>query len=540
MMTRSRDFGGAASWLRAAVQVMVVVLVATVIMFGALGAGLVAVAGHARAEVRSIEFPVTRPVKYYIVPTSRKGHALSLSEIAARTLGAAGRYTEIFRLNKGRLQPNGNRLESPRLIEPGWILQLPSDATGPGVHFGPLPRVTPSPVPSVSHRSARPTQSAQPVAGGPAPRHSSSGWVVPGSVIAVVLLVIANSGVVLRRGRRAGATAWRTTATVRPRHRAGGQPDYDPGPRDAGHLYAGPRDPGNQGDRGWPPDSGGFDWSDWGPAPQLHPDHPSAPVPKIRVPDGGWDSPPPWSGSAPDGPPRWPAPARTPAPMVPAPAPRPEPAVSYGRHRAVLTQDQAASWVELSGLGVQPAQPGDPLWPAAMALRDSEAIWLAGRILSTADERAVEITHQASGQAMAMRLTAEREAAEIRQQASAQAAAILEAAEREAAELRATLTTPVTQPAVRPRQYSAMRLVAAAMIGMLVIALSAGSTELALHGYSFFVFRAAGTGVTPGNGLQEDQGPGQPDAPGAHPQIRPPRHNPGVRQSSGSSGGGHG
>ena len=48
---------------------------------------------------------------------------------------------------------------------------------------------------------------------------------------------------------------------------------------------------------------------------------------------------------------------------------------------------------------------------------------------------------------------------------------------------------------------------------MVVFALTAGATEVALHGFKFFVFRSAGTGETSRTGLQEDQGPGQPGAP---------------------------
>ena len=42
-----------------------------------------------------------------------------------------------------------------------------------------------------------------------------------------------------------------------------------------------------------------------------------------------------------------------------------------------------------------------------------------------------------------------------------------------------------------------------------------GATELVLHGPAFFVFRANGAGASQ-TGPEEDQGPGQPNAPGAH------------------------
>jgi hypothetical protein len=47
---------------------------------------------------------------------------------------------------------------------------------------------------------------------------------------------------------------------------------------------------------------------------------------------------------------------------------------------------------------------------------------------------------------------------------------------------------------------------------MVVFALTAGASEVALHGFKFFVFRSTGVGETGPNGGQEDQGPGQPGA----------------------------
>jgi hypothetical protein len=71
-------------------------------------------------------------------------------------------------------------------------------------------------------------------------------------------------------------------------------------------------------------------------------------------------------------------------------------------------------------------------------------------------------------------------------------------------------------PARRPRQHAAMRLTVIVLAALFLAAVISGATEIALHGYSFFVFRSAGTGATPDNGRKENQGPGQPDAPGAH------------------------
>jgi hypothetical protein len=74
---------------------------------------------------------------------------------------------------------------------------------------------------------------------------------------------------------------------------------------------------------------------------------------------------------------------------------------------------------------------------------------------------------------------------------------------------------PAGRPNAKPRQYMAIRAMSVFTATLVLFALTAGATEVALHGFRFFVFRSAGTGETSSHGLQEDQGPGQPDAPGA-------------------------
>ncbi|HEY2575114.1 MAG TPA: hypothetical protein VGI74_02290 [Streptosporangiaceae bacterium] len=96
-------------------------------------------------------------VKYYIVQPPDHGQKEFLYEIAAKTLSNGNLYTVIFDLNKGRLQPDGGRLETPTAIDPGWILELPSNAHGPGVHDGPLPVVTAA----AQRQSAQHVMSAQ-------------------------------------------------------------------------------------------------------------------------------------------------------------------------------------------------------------------------------------------------------------------------------------------------------------------------------------------------------------------------------------------
>lgn len=63
------------------------------------------------------------------VPSSERTHTVSpgesLWEISERHLGDGNRYKEIFRLNKGRTQPDGARLTNPGVLESGWRLMLP-------------------------------------------------------------------------------------------------------------------------------------------------------------------------------------------------------------------------------------------------------------------------------------------------------------------------------------------------------------------------------------------------------------------------------
>jgi hypothetical protein len=88
---------------------------------------------------------------------------------------------------------------------------------------------------------------------------------------------------------------------------------------------------------------------------------------------------------------------------------------------------------------------------------------------------------------------------------------------------------PATRPGVSPRrmkretqadksknrQVSAARKVTAALVALTLAGVVTGATEVVLHGPAFFVFRANGAGASQ-TGPEEDQGPGQPNAPGAH------------------------
>jgi hypothetical protein len=97
---------------------------------------------------------------------------------------------------------------------------------------------------------------------------------------------------------------------------------------------------------------------------------------------------------------------------------------------------------------------------------------------------------------------------------------------------------PAARPAGKPssgqgRQGTAFRFAAIATSALFLVAVAAGAIEIHLHGFKFFVFRATGIGETSRNGLQEDQGPGQPDAPKptpSHLKVQPsPRRTVTVR-----------
>lgn len=374
------------------------------------------------------------------------------------------------------------------------------------------------------------------------------------------------------------------------RYRDGGYDDRYPQPA---YYQSGAADPG------WMADAEAHtmdDWQDWGPPPALHPDHPSAPVPRVQLP-----------ADHPSGP------MRSPRGRAPG----------SGRHEAV-TGTETVSYLAFSagqvrrdirGFQGQPGEvhhsggyqrqaragsheandylpvagpKGNRPGPAIEQFQDDSAmdddsLWMAGQVLTLADDQAAEIAQEAKDEAAAIREAATREAAEIR-----------EAAEREAADMRARLNSmldelgrmtaflsetladpvvaanapamsaanaqamleaapsmlatapamprtvparprparPATRPAapsVRPaakpagRQAKAMRKFVAAFAVVSVIGAVAGVGELALHGLPFFLFRANGAGASE-VGPKEPSNPpraGQPFLPGAHSAHQP-------------------
>ncbi len=550
-MTHGRCFPGEAGGAaRTAARVTAAVLVIAT-MLAVLWAGPAASAGASRAQTLASGSSRHAKVKYYIVPKPGNGPPVALYGIAVRTLGSSRRYIEIFNLNKGRLQPNGGRLENPHTIDPGWILQLPADASGPGVHFGRLPGRKPSPTPPAS---PRPSESA--AGGAAAPRSQLKSSLSASEILAGgALLLFAIAGLAFWISRRRGAAARRRKhSRARPPvpqdgimagaadtapdlhgtdpHRAdprwpgadqpsrpgarpgpqGGEPPW-PGTEHPGRASAPQRQPaaehpswpdGPQRQAGHPgppvPGQPGFPGADPrlaraghpAPPPADHPswpsaDHPSwpgahpAPPPAdhpswpggghpsfpraadrsagprhdpaagphnarreqaapaivgLQEPDGSWGPP----EAQPDTGRRWPAQVvRAAEPVAQAYPPAPS---GDGRLQVVLNEAPASGWTGRAGLGArsqdlvqltggEAAQLAQAIRRDAVEVRNAHSLWLAGRMLSGAENQAAEIRQEAYEQAAALRAAAERETAEARQRA----AALRATAEAEAAEL---------------------------------------------------------------------------------------------------------
>jgi hypothetical protein len=180
-------------------------------------------------------------------------------------------------------------------------------------------------------------------------------------------------------------------------------------------------------------------WRDpreWGPLPELHPDHPSAPVPRVRLPAGHPSGPMPAARAA-GGPG---LPVR--APRTGGAAPRMPDAGDGSGHRrlhAVPSDPATAYHRETGPLRPLPEPPAG--WFEANRAPGRDSPWTAGQVVPLGDSRAAHIAQEAQAYAAAVREAAEREAAAITERAAADAAAIREAAEREAAERRAGLDT---------------------------------------------------------------------------------------------------
>ena len=161
-------------------------------------------------------------VKYYIVGARVNGRPEYLFEIAAKTLGDGGRYLEIFRLNEGRLQPDGRYVEDPAVIEPGWTLILPPDASGPAVLVGLLSEIT-VPEPAQPNQGSGEAEIALPFSAEGVARATLLVGVTALMVVAVLVLLRGTQLMLPGRrsrhggGRGAGTGRWRAGSRDRSR-----------------------------------------------------------------------------------------------------------------------------------------------------------------------------------------------------------------------------------------------------------------------------------------------------------------------------------
>jgi hypothetical protein len=121
-------------------------------------------------------------IKVFVVaaPAQTGGRLPTLQSIARSTLNNQARAGEIFTLNRGLRQPDGGVLSTPQdRLHPGWILRLPSDATGADV------------------RLARDTR--RPVSGGPPSSTLTFRLDVALAVLGAVLLAVLTAVIVYRR-----------------------------------------------------------------------------------------------------------------------------------------------------------------------------------------------------------------------------------------------------------------------------------------------------------------------------------------------------
>jgi hypothetical protein len=263
-MALSRRPRGSDGYPRTAAQVLAAALAVSVVFLTQWAGPAASASTHSHRHASSSAITVSihkssshkGRVKYYIVQPPKHGHKEFLYEIAAKTLGNGNRDTEIFKLNKGRLEPHGARMKTLTVIRPGWILLLPKDASGKGVHFGKLPVAkpvhthspSPSPSPSASAPAAvppaapptaQPSASVSPAMGGMgvslSPHHGiSMRTMMDGgaALILLLLLLVAWLFIMMRRRRKADAT-----------QAPGGVPGGPRGP----HGPHGPRRPGRTG-----------------------------------------------------------------------------------------------------------------------------------------------------------------------------------------------------------------------------------------------------------------------------------------------------
>lgn len=141
----------------------------------------------------------------------------NLWDIAERHLGDGRRWKEIYELNQHRMQPDGQQLVLGRLIQPGWVLIMPNDATG-------LERVTEAPAQAVTPAPERAAETAAVQAA--EEQATEDGSSLPGDLLAGGLLGGAVLGaLLLERRRRHGKGADPETEDAEVALRAGADPE---------------------------------------------------------------------------------------------------------------------------------------------------------------------------------------------------------------------------------------------------------------------------------------------------------------------------
>lgn len=75
--------------------------------------------------------PVSAPVTPVRVSTYTVLPGDNLWNIAGQQLGDHSAWRQLFDANRGKLQPDGGSLTNPDLIQPGWVLDLPSAGSAP-------------------------------------------------------------------------------------------------------------------------------------------------------------------------------------------------------------------------------------------------------------------------------------------------------------------------------------------------------------------------------------------------------------------------
>lgn len=165
-----------------------------------------------------------RPSEEYVVMPGD-----TLSEVAAAELGNPMRYPEIFAASRTTVQPDGDHLTDPDLIQPGWTLNIPGttsvelDQDGPTDDVKPPPNIESPEESQVEHPPADPT--AEPTSSSgvrdtadAAENESTPAWLMPG---------LTGAGAVLAGGVLLAVRAHRRTQL---RYRRPGQTIASPPP----------------------------------------------------------------------------------------------------------------------------------------------------------------------------------------------------------------------------------------------------------------------------------------------------------------------